>query len=216
MTRARTRLAAVAISAGVLLAACSSGGGSGPKVSEEGKPYAQAIAKSFTTKEDADDLVLDDKQGECVGNHIVDIVGVDTYKEAGITPADLEDTDAFAGDVEVTEKQANDVYDSFKKCKVDLHAALVESMAQDEETSDAAKKCLEGAMTEDVIRGLLVSTMTGDEESPEANKVMGAIMGCMFMGMGEGDFNMEGQDSIVDDGSGTDTDSSDPADPGSN
>lgn len=200
MTPARTRFAAVAVSAGVLLAACSSGGGSGPKVSEEGKPYAQAIAKTFTKKESPDDIVLDDGQAECVSNHIVDIVGVDTYEEAGITPADLEDTDGFVGDVDVTEKQANDVYDSFKKCKVDLHAVFLESMAQDDEASDEAKQCLEGAMTEDVIRGLMVSGMTGDEDSAEANKAMGAIMGCMFMGMGDGGFDMEGGDFEFDDG----------------
>lgn len=188
----RTRLTAVALSAGLVLAACSSGGGSGESVSDEGKPYAEAIAANFTTSEDPDDFVLEDDQADCIGARTVNIIGVDAFEKAGVTPADLGPTsDTLIGDVEVDDKQANEIYDSFKKCDVDLRAIMFESFAQDDDMTDEQKKCLEGALDEDTLRAFVVTAMVkGDDESPEAMRLMGAIMGCAFMGMDEGDFDM--------------------------
>lgn len=188
----RTRLTAIALSAGLVLAACSSGGGSGESVSEEGKPYAEAIAANFTKAEDPDDIVLEEDQANCIGGRIVNIVGVDAFEKAGVTPADLgPESETLVGDVEVSDKQANEVYDSFKKCDIDLRAIMFESFSQNEDMTAEQQKCLEGAFDEDTMRAFVVTALVkGDDESPEAMKLMGAIMGCMFMGMDEGDFDM--------------------------
>lgn len=192
MTRTSSRLTALALSATLLLAACSSGSGGGggsAEVSDEGKPYAEAFAANLMR--DDEGFGLDEDRADCVGGHVVNIIGVDKLKEAGVEPEDLGAGDDLTGDIDLDEKQATAVYDSFGTCKVDLREAMMENFAQDEDMTPEMKKCFENALTEDVLRQVLILGLTGEDESPEAMAVMAPIMGCVFMGLGESDFGGE-------------------------
>lgn len=201
MTPVRIRSTAAALAAALILAACSSGG-SGASVSDEGKPYAEAIAKAMTSPT-GDNVPLDDDQADCLAGHFVNTIGVDRMKDAGVTPADFDvgagplNEEGPLADMDLSEKDANQLFDSFGKCDMNFRDVMIDSiMADEENVSPEMVTCLEGALDDDMLRAMMVSSFTGQEpdESPEAMGAAGAIMGCLFMGMGEGDLDFDGGD----------------------
>lgn len=90
----------------------------------------------------------------------------------------------------MTEDDANEIFDNFGRCDIDLREMMLESMAADSEVSAGQKACMETVLTDENLRKLMVTSfMKGDdgiENDPELEEVMGGIMGCAFMGMGEG------------------------------
>jgi hypothetical protein len=61
--------------------------------------------------------------------------------------------------------------------------------------SDAAKACMEGVFTDENLRKLMVSSMVNGEDAaendPELAPLMGQLMGCAFMGMGDAEEKFE-------------------------
>lgn len=74
----------------VFLAACGSGssGGGGGASSSEGQKYVDAAMKSYKASSSAG-RAFTKSQAECVASGLVDKVGVDTLKSAGVTPSDF-------------------------------------------------------------------------------------------------------------------------------
>lgn len=71
----------------VFLAACGSSGGGGAS-SSEGQKYVDAAMKSYNSSK-TPNQAFTKSQAECVASGLVDSVGVDTLKSAGVTPADF-------------------------------------------------------------------------------------------------------------------------------
>ncbi|MGZ4675843.1 MAG: hypothetical protein ACXVJ7_00735 [Acidimicrobiia bacterium] len=87
----RRWMAVVAVFA-VFAAACGSSGGSAS--SGEGKQYVDAIMKKYDEGDSKD--VFTRSQAQCLSEGIVDAVGVDKLKAAGVTPSDISSSsDAF-------------------------------------------------------------------------------------------------------------------------
>jgi hypothetical protein len=74
-----------------LLAACGSSGGGNGASSSEGKKYVNAMVTGFN-KEKASDPSnpITRDQATCLSKKMVDAVGVDGLKKAGVTPQSLE------------------------------------------------------------------------------------------------------------------------------
>jgi hypothetical protein len=92
-----------------LLAACGSSGGGGGSSSGEGQQYVDAIASKYQTSSSP----FTKAQARCVAGQMVDAIGVDTLKNAGITPSDIENDKSGSSFNEVgkklTEKQATEL-----------------------------------------------------------------------------------------------------------
>lgn len=158
------------------------------EVSADARAYVDAMTESMKGEED---FPLSDEQTECFAARTVNTIGVDTLQAAGIKPEDfVSDNSMDFSEVKLSEDKANEMFDNFEKCGIDMHEMMLESMSLEEEMTAGQKACMETVLTEENLRKLLVSMfMEGDEgmeTNPEMEEIMGGIMGCAFMGMGEG------------------------------
>lgn len=164
-------------------------GGGEVVVSGDARAYVDAMVGSMTADED---FPLSDEQAECFSARTIDTIGVDRLQEAGVTPEMMADEDSAMdfSDLGLTEDEAGDIYDHFGRCDVDLQDLMMQSMAADDEVTPAMQACMETVLTDENLRKLMVSSMMNGDEAmdndPELEELMGGLMGCAFMGMGEG------------------------------
>ena len=128
-------------------------------------PYVKALADNLARAEN-DDLPMSREQADCLAPRWVDTIGVDRFEAAGVTPEDIKNDDKTADFEEFTlsESEAEVMYDAFGQCDVNLREMMIESMAGDSETPEAVRKCMEGVLTEEAIKTLMIMGLTeGDD-----------------------------------------------------
>ncbi len=187
----RTLFAAAGVTTLLVVSAC--GGGSGtPKPSAAAQPYVDAMTASMV---DDDDFPGDEKTAECLSARFVGVIGVDQLEANDISPAEFANDSLDFSDVgiELDEKQGNALYDSFGKCGFDVREMLMDEMSADDEVSPAMQACIEQVFTDDNLRKFMVTMMIDGEDAmednPELEELMGGLMGCAFMGMGDMDLD---------------------------
>lgn len=187
-------VAALAFSA----TACSDDGGGGgdSAVNDQNRPYVDAMKESMRSSNDDDDgFALDDGQIDCLAPRFVNAIGMDKIEASGVTPEDIEVSDMDFSAIDLTTEDGNRIYDSFGQCDINLRELMVADFASDDEMGDAAKACMEGVFTDENLRKFFVSSMVngdeGMEDDPEVAPIVGQMMGCAFMGMGDA-FEEEG------------------------
>lgn len=160
------------------------------EVSGDGQPFVDAMVDAMMAEED---MPFSEDQARCVAARTVDTIGVDRLTEAGVTPDQFGssgDNSMDFSELGLTEDDANEIFDNFGKCDINFRELMLESMAADSEVTPEMKGCMEAVLTDENLRRLMVATfMSGDEgidEDPALADLMGGIMGCAFMGMGEG------------------------------
>ncbi|MFA5566409.1 MAG: hypothetical protein WC184_10475 [Acidimicrobiia bacterium] len=198
MNRLKTVLAVVAAFAVLTVSACSSddkpsgGSAKAPSVSAEEKPYVDAMVSGFDRSED--ELNLTDAQVECISAGMVKTVGVNRFKDHGVTPEDLSDrNDSFdLSELELSMDDGYKIYDSFGSCGVNFREVLLEELGADEDMSSEAKDCVAKVFDEKSTRTFAAALFTGGEdvmfENPEVAEIFSGLMECMFMDM---DFDMD-------------------------
>lgn len=104
--------------------ACSSGSGG----DEDAAPYVDAIAQSFI---DDPTNPWTDEQVRCMSAGIVDVVGVDGFEGAGLTPEDVadDDSDVLAATIGQDEEQADALATAMVGC-FDPPGALVATVLE--------------------------------------------------------------------------------------
>ncbi len=162
-----------------------------PGPNDEADPYIDALKRSWQASNlEGDDLPMTDDQIDCMAPHIVGILGVERMKANGVTPADLESDEPldFSGQ-DVTEEEAQAVYDTFGTCGMDLRDLMLADMADDEGSDAAYLACMEDALSEENVRLLIVTTMVKGtdalETDAEVAPVMAHVIGCNVASMDE-------------------------------
>ena len=164
-------------------------GGDAPEITGDGRDYVEALAAEM--KGDPE-FPMTDQQADCFANRAVGTIGVDRIRAAGVSPADFadpgSDTALDFSTMGMSEADANRLYEDFGACDINIREVLLDAMA--ETSSPAAAACFEGALTEDLVRTLLISSFLHggemDPDDPAMGAVMGALMGCAFMDMDMG------------------------------
>jgi hypothetical protein len=172
------------------------------EVSADARAYVDAMTDSMTADED---FPLSDEAAECFSARTIDTIGVDRLQAAGVTPEMMSDEESAMdfSDLGLTEDEAGDLYDNFGRCDIDLQELMMQSMAADEEVTPAMQACMETVLTDVNLRKLMVSSMMNGDEAmendPELEELMGGLMGCAFMGMGEdlGELDGMGEDTTT-------------------
>lgn len=164
------------------------------EVSGSGRGYVDAMTDAMTADED---MPLSDDQARCFSSRFVDTVGVDRLQAAGITPEMLSDDDSTMEftELDLSEAEGNRIYDNFSRCGVNLREMMLESMASDDDLTPAMRSCMEGVLTDDNLRTLMVMTMIRGSEALEddvaGSELMSGLMGCAFMGLDVSDMEIE-------------------------
>jgi|SRR5215218_2339473 len=170
-------LGLVGVSALSAMAACGDDDSGGGEVSAEAQPYVDALKKSMTA--DDQGLQLTSSQADCMAPKFVDAIGVDTLKAKDITPEDMgDDADSDFSDLELTQAQGTKLVDSFSACDVSLKDIFINSLVEDTEISAEDRKCLGDAMPDDLVKQLMVTTITeGSEALQQDEDLMGQMFG---------------------------------------
>jgi hypothetical protein len=166
------RTAAVLLATAALLALAScgdddSGGSGGDSQSADGQEYVDAIMSTF----DAEDAGFPEEDAQCVAERTVDIVGVDTLQEAGITPEEIAagDGEDLLADFEPTEEQADAIVDGFFEC-VDFAELFVGQMTMttDVQIDEEKLRCIgERMQSSEALRASLKASVLGDESTDD-------------------------------------------------
>lgn len=199
-TRSITTIAVVAVLS--LVAAACGGDDGGTAVSADAKPYVDAMKTAMSESQGEDDIEFTESQIDCLAPRWVNVIGVERLESNDITPEDLaEQAQMEFGEMGLTEKDGEALYDAFGACDVNIRELMLASLAEDD-VPVAGQACFEEIFTEENTRTLMVATLVqGDdalEEDPELAPLMGSLMGCAFMAMGEEMENM-GDDPGFDD-----------------
>lgn len=169
----------------------AAGGGDAPAVSEESRPYVDALKKAMREANEEDGAVaMTDDQIDCLAPRWINTIGVETLEKNDVTAEDMaENSDLMFEDLGLSEDQGNEMYDGFGDCGLNLRDLIVEQMAGDDDVSDAARACMEGVFTDENLRTFMVSSLVhgddGMEDDPAVAPIVGQMMGCAFMGMGD-------------------------------
>lgn len=193
----RIKMLSISVVAALTLvtAGCSDsdgGGGGNAAVTEENKPYVEAMATSMrSSNDDSEDVVFTDEEIDCIAPRFVNIIGVDRMKENNVEPADIAADDSIDfSNLDLSDDEGNTLYDTFGECDIDLREKMLTGMAADEDATPEMKACMEGVFTDENLRKFMVSSMVAGEDAeddPEIAPLMGQLMGCAFMGMSDMD-----------------------------
>jgi hypothetical protein len=155
-------------------AACGDDDGGDDAGSEGGgerQEYVDAVTATIGDEEE-----LNAEQRECMGGAFVDAIGVDRLSEAA-TPDEVraleQDFEPQAIGIEPDEQMATDFYDSLSGC-VDVRAIMLESLTSEENMSEEAAQCVNEAISDDMLRDLMVASLLGGEEGIAADPEMEA------------------------------------------
>jgi hypothetical protein len=105
---------------------------------------------------------MDRKDADCVGEKMVDRIGLDQLREYGL----LDKANKVQKDVDQVEMSTDDaeaMTDTFFDC-TDVMGLLHKSMKAAGGDNPEMQACLEKALTEDSVRSMLTSTFTGDTD----------------------------------------------------
>jgi hypothetical protein len=156
------------------------GSGDDVEVSEEAQPYVDAMIESFDNS-DPEELQIDREQAQCLAPRWVETIGPDRLAEAGIEPEDFSsDDDLDLSTIGLSEEDGNAMYDAFEACGIDVKNVFVQSMATDEELSAEDVECLEGAIDDDLLRRILVTTFVEGDEALDQDEELTGELFAMF------------------------------------
>ena len=154
--------------------------GGGGDVSEEEQPYVDAMVTNFQDSDE--ELTMSEEQAQCVAPRWMDAIGLERLQEAGIEPADIESDDEGTEltSLGLDEEAGGELYDAFGACDVDVKALFVESLAQDSGLSDEDRECVEENFDDDLLRRVMVASLTQGEEALQQDEELTSDIFAVF------------------------------------
>ena len=136
---------------------------------------SEAISKSIMESNDESFKVTQD-EADCVGDGMVEEIGVEKLTEYGIITEDLESSGGI-NNVEMSEGDAESAADVMSEC-ADIKQIFTNAMG---ELPEEAKACVDENLDDEVIHEFLVAIFMNDQEAGQQG-VMTALQECMSAG----------------------------------
>lgn len=159
----RLRTSLVAVCATALLVSC----GGEDSESADAQPYVDAVSEAVT----AGQIDMDEEQSQCFGEGFVDVVGLDKLEDTG-TPEEIgrQFQDLELVELELSQGEGEDVYDTFESCGYDMRADLLDSLFAGQKMAEETQTCIEDAVDEDKLRSFVVTMMTEGSEAAQESE----------------------------------------------
>lgn len=148
---------------------------------EEAKAKTAISEHLMEEQEDQQMIAMEQQEADCISEGMVDGIGVDKLKEYGFlnedatVNKDVETPTMSQGDAEV-------MVDSMFEC-TDVMATMKKELAgATGGQSPEMQACFEEALTEDLVRTVLVATFAGDEQKAQ-EELTGPLGKCMTDGL---------------------------------
>lgn len=146
-----------------------------PKVAgATAQDYATNWATGLSSgDESSGQLVLGKDEATCVAAKWVDAIGVQAFKDADVTPDDVNNADFDGSVLDISPKGGQAMYDAFAPCKVDVVDLFVTSLTQglDQSKVDCATKNVDAKKVE----ALLVKTFSNQNNDAEFTSLTGGL-----------------------------------------
>jgi hypothetical protein len=125
----------------LLVAGCGGGGDGTDSQTEQGQEYVDAIMVGS----DDEDLGLDENQVRCAAEGWVDLYGIETFEDAGVSPDDIRavaDDEGFPSLLDSTAEQADGFVDVLVEC-VDFGDVITDSLAEEPDAPELSRDQLD-------------------------------------------------------------------------
>ncbi|MBX3286573.1 MAG: hypothetical protein KF703_14590 [Actinobacteria bacterium] len=139
----------------------AAGSGDGDPDAATEADYVAALEANFGRSGD----VFSEEGVACLAQRWVEIIGVDTFHDAGVTPDELARNRADLGDLEMGPATAESLADSFDRCGLALRDAYLKTLEGD--LSEQGKICVDEMLTPEVVRKAFVAELLGQELDPD-------------------------------------------------
>jgi hypothetical protein len=168
---------------GISVAGCGDDDDDDDAVGGDAQPYVDAMIESFDSS-DPEELQIDREQAQCLAPQWIETIGPERLAEAGIEPEDFtaeEDVDLSV--LGLSDAEADELYDAFATCDIDVREILVQSLVEQENLSEEDAGCVRDAFGEDLVRQLTISGLVEgeeelDPEDPLAAELLAALSRC--------------------------------------
>jgi hypothetical protein len=141
-----------------------------PTGDETAQDYADALIASYDDSGSSDEIFGRDVV-VCVSPLWVEAIGVETFQDAGIAPADIANGSSDLDDVALDQATAEEIVDALPGCGLPLIDLFIDGLGSSVKSSPAKVACIEGAITEDQIRAILVGQIRGEETAEPEDAV---------------------------------------------
>jgi hypothetical protein len=159
----------------LLLSLTACGGG----LSSDDKSAIAALSDSIRDDSDQSAAFTSDKaEADCIAEGMVTGIGVDQLVEYEILTEDFKANDTLE-QTKMSEGDAGIAADVVLDC-MDVRAMMMDQMGVSELPAEVLT-CLEGALSDDIIKSMMVASFTGAEDAT-ADEVSAAIMSCVTSG----------------------------------
>ncbi|CAN5643660.1 hypothetical protein BH10ACT1_BH10ACT1_24590 [soil metagenome] len=127
--------------------------------------YVDAFAKGFDSTEE----LIPAAKSQCVGEKLIDVLGFDAIVDSGLTPEEFGqgNGDDFPKSLGIDEDKANEMYDQFEACDVNLGEAFVKALSGEGTFTAEQKACLTQKVTDDTLRASFVASFLGDDSGDD-------------------------------------------------
>ena len=133
---------------------------------------SDAISASIMESND-ETFEVSQEEADCVGDGMVEEIGVDKLTEYGIITEDLEANDGIE-DVEMSEGDASSAADVMAGC-ADIKELFTSAMG---ELPQEAQQCVEENLSDEVLHNFLTAVFMNDQEKGN-QELMGALQECL-------------------------------------
>ncbi|HYZ98390.1 MAG TPA: hypothetical protein VE575_06540 [Acidimicrobiales bacterium] len=135
------------------------GGGSGAEASSErGQEYVEALRESAD-----DDENFTQEEVDCLATAMVEAVGVDNLDNV-TSPDELADSDLSEVGLTLDEQQGDALWEEMGGC-LDFRQLFLDQLEQDQGLPAEAVDCLDGAMSDDFLQRVFVTSLVEGEEA---------------------------------------------------
>ncbi len=138
--------------------------------------YVAAIERSLRT---GDGLTTTSEEAECIAPKWLDTIGIDRLKEHDIAPSqigdDVNDDGSALSDLGLTDDEGNALFDAFGDCDVDIGAKFIDLVTEGQ--SAEVTTCIADALTADLLRRLMVSSIVEAQPDDQLSADFNAAVG---------------------------------------
>lgn len=115
--------------------------------------------------------LFDDDEIDCMAVGLVDAVGADRFRAAGVSPDDLDEPFEALG---LDDATANEMYEIVDDCSGGMREAMVRSLVEGPGASGGAeaKACIDRTLTEDLVREVFITLFRGEEPPDELRSAL--------------------------------------------
>ena len=130
----------------------------------------QAYVDALVQSVDVTGELVPKGKATCIGQSFIDVIGFDAINASGLTPKEFARRSGaeYPKSLGIDEEKANELYDQFEACDIDLRANIITSYTSVGSPIDAdTKACIEANLTDKGVRTSFVNSFLGNDDAPD-------------------------------------------------